>query len=269
MVSDVVSRRSEVGLNIHEGTYRTNFRPVFFLWKLLPTIGFYRYVFPIIWRAGVKAKRGEYDTTEWGKSSLAVMRALEDIGIQIEITGVGNFAQLNGPCVFLSNHMSTLETFVLPIIIAAIKPVTFVVKESLVKTPIFKYVMRSREPITVGRTNPREDLKAILEGGSAHLSAGISIIIFPQTTRCLVFDPGKFTTIGIKLARNANVPVVPLALKTDAWGNGKILKDFGRMDPSKKVYFAFGAPLWIKHRGAEEHKQVIEFIGSKLKGWYT
>jgi len=41
------------------------------------------------------------------------------------------------------------------------------------------------------------------------------------------------------------------------------------MDPSKKVYFAFGAPLWIKHRGAEEHKQVIEFIGSKLKGWYT
>jgi 1-acyl-sn-glycerol-3-phosphate acyltransferase len=163
--------------------------------------------------------------------------------------------------------MSTLETFVLPAIIASLKPVTFVVKEALVDTPIFKYVMRSRDPITVGRANPREDLKAVLEGGTERLNAGISIIIFPQTTRFLDFDPRKFNTIGMKLARRANVPVVPVALKTDAWGNGKILKDFGKMDPSKKVHFSFGEPLVIKDRGTEEQEKVLEFIGSRLKEW--
>jgi 1-acyl-sn-glycerol-3-phosphate acyltransferase len=256
-----------VGLDYHDGSYKTKRRHIFPLWKALPTLGFYRHVFSIVWRAGARAKRGKYDTTEWAKSSLEVLRALEHIGIEIEITGVEHFRELKGPCVFISNHMSTLETFVLPVIIASLKPVTFVVKEGLVETPVFKYVMRSRDPITVGRANPREDLRAVLEGGTDRLKAGISIIIFPQTTRFLDFDPKAFNTIGIKLAKRANVPVAPVALKTDAWGNGKYLKDFGKMDPAKKVHFAFGEPLWIKDRGTEEHEKVIEFISNKLKEW--
>jgi len=263
----IISQRSSVGLDYKNGSYKTAHRRIFPLWKALPTLGFYRYVFPIVLRAGARAKWGTFDTTEWAKSSLEVLRALENIGITIEITGIDHFRELNGPCVFLSNHMSTLETFVLPVVIASIKPVTFVVKEALVDTPVFKYVMRSRDPVIVGRANSREDLKAVLEGGTERLNAGISIVIFPQTTRYLDFDPKIFNTIGIKLAKKAGVPVVPIALKTDAWGNGKYLKDLGRMDPSVPVHFAFGKPLWIKDRGTEEHNKVLEFISSKLKEW--
>lgn len=266
-MNSFVSQRSLIGLDYKNGLYKTGPRHIFPLWKALPTLGFYRYIFPIVLRAAAKAKWGRYDTTEWCKSSLAVLRALESIGIKVEITGIDHFRELKEPCVFLANHMSTLETFVLPVIIAPIKPVTFVVKENLVETPVFKYVMRSRDPVTVGRANPREDLKAVLEGGTERLNAGISIIIFPQTTRFLDFDPKIFNTIGIKLAKKAGVPVVPVALKTDAWGNGKYLKDFGRMDPSLPVHFAFGKPQWIKDRGTEEHNQVIEFISSRLKEW--
>jgi 1-acyl-sn-glycerol-3-phosphate acyltransferase len=263
----IISHRSSVGLDYHNGSYRTGRRHVFPLWKALPTLGFVRYIFPIVFRAGARAKWGTFDTTEWAKSSLEVLRALENIGITIEITGVDHFRELNGPCVFLSNHMSTFETFVLPVVIASIKPVTFVVKEALVDTPVFKYVMRSRDPVTVGRTNARDDLRAVLEGGTERLNAGISIIIFPQTTRFLDFDPKTFNTIGIKLAKKAGVPVVPIALKTDAWGNGKHFKDFGRMDPSLPVHFAFGKPLWIKDRGTEEHNKVLQFINDKLNEW--
>jgi 1-acyl-sn-glycerol-3-phosphate acyltransferase len=163
--------------------------------------------------------------------------------------------------------MSTLETFVLPAIISQFKDVTFVVKQSLIDYPIFKHVMRSRDPITVGRSNPRDDLKAVLEGGAERLKAGRSIIIFPQTTRTPVFDPGSFNTIGVKLAKKAGVPVIPVALKTDAWSNGRILKDFGRILPSRSVHFAFGKPIRIMGRGNEEHAAIIEFIGSKLKEW--
>ncbi|MBI5213137.1 MAG: 1-acyl-sn-glycerol-3-phosphate acyltransferase [Nitrospirae bacterium] len=235
--------------------------------KAAPSLSLYCRIIDIVFRAASKAKNKKYGNAEWCDSSLESLRALEYVGVRIKITGIDNFRKLEGPCVFISNHMSTLETFVLPAIISPLKEATFVVKKSLIDYPVFKHLMRSRDPIVVGRTNPREDLKAVLEGGIERLEAGRSIIIFPQTTRTAVLDPKAFNTIGIKLAQRANVPVVPVALKTDAWGNGKYLKDFGKIDRSKKVYFAFGEPLWIKGRGAEEHNRIIEFISGKLKEW--
>jgi len=195
------------------------------------------------------------------------VRALERAGVRFDISGLEHVAAVDGPYVFIGNHMSTQETFVLPVILLPFKKITFVVKQSLMDYPVFGHVMRSRDPIAVRRTNPREDLKAVLEGGAARLGKGISLVIFPQTTRVPEFDPRQFNTIGIKLAKRAGVPVVPLALKTDAWGNGRYLKDFGRVDPSKKVFFEFGKPLMIMDRGTEEHQQIIDFISGKLKEW--
>lgn len=254
-------------LTYKDGAYKTNTGNVSLLSKTFPSFEFYRQVLMVVFKASSRAKRGRYDTAEWYKSSLAILHALESVGIKVEITGTDNIRTLDGPCVFLANHMSTLETFVLPVIIGHFKDITFVVKESLIQYPVFRHVMRSRDPVTVGRTTPREDLKAVLEGGTQKLKAGSSIIIFPQTTRATVFDPGEFNTIGIKLARKANTPVIPIAIKSDAWGTGRIIKDFGRIDPSRRVYFSFGEPIWIKGRGSEEHGRVIEFISSKLNQW--
>lgn len=254
-------------ISYKNGKYLTSGRNISLFSRNLPSINFYRQVLSIVFRASSRAKHSEYMTDDWAKSSHEILLALESVGVEIEITGVENFNVINGPCVFVSNHMSTLETMILPAIIAQFRDVTFVVKQSLVDYPVFKYVMRSRDPITVGRTNPRDDLKAVLEGGTERLKAGRSIIIFPQTTRAEVFAPKLFNTIGIKLAKRAGAPIVPVALKTDAWGNGRFLKDFGRIDPSKKVFFAFGKPLMVKDRGDEEHAEVIEFISAKLKSW--
>ncbi|HLE42148.1 MAG TPA: lysophospholipid acyltransferase family protein [Nitrospirota bacterium] len=249
------------------GSYKTAPGPVSFFSRACPSFAFYADVFSIVYRGSAKAKRGHYPTAAWAYSSLETFRALERVGVHIEITGVDHFQTLEGPCVFIGNHMSTLETFVLPAIIAPFKDVTFVIKRSLIDYPVFKHIMRSRDPIVVDRTNPRKDFEAVLEGGTARLKAGRSVIIFPQTTRTATVDPETFNTIGIKLARKAGVPIVPIALRTEAWGNGRLLKDFGRIDPSKPVHIAFGKPLLIKGRGAEEHGEIIEFILKKLKEW--
>lgn len=250
-----------------DGAYRTSPRPISLLAKALPSFIFYSHAVRIVWTGSALAKRGRYRTPEWCQSSLATLRALETVGVNLEITGVDSFQYLKTPCVFVANHMSTLETFVLPVIIASFLEATFVVKQSLVDYPVFKHIMRSRNPITVGRSNPRDDLKAVLEGGVERLKAGSSIIIFPQTTRTQVFNAEAFNTIGIKLAKRADVPVVPIALRTDAWGNGRYLKDYGKIDANKRVYFAFGKPMTIKDRGVEEHAAIIEFITGKLREW--
>jgi len=253
-----------------DDSYRTDpnrKRNVFSKFFVGPKFTFYLQVIWIVLKNSRRAMKGLYPAEKWAESSFEVMRALENVGASIEITGMNNMRKFNGPAVFIANHMSALETQVLPCIIQPVKPVTFVVKESLIHMPVFGPIMRSRDPIVVSRTNPREDLRAVLEQGNEKLRQGHSIIVFPQSTRSSTFNPAEFNTLGIKLALKAQVPVVPIALKTDAWGIGKRIKDFGPIDIRKKIHFAFGEPMTVKNRGAEEHQEIIAFISRKLEQW--
>jgi 1-acyl-sn-glycerol-3-phosphate acyltransferase len=228
---------------------------------------FYSAFLSIVIKAGLLVKRRRYSRMEWVRSSLGVVHNLERIGLRLEITGFEHLEQLDSPCVIVGNHMSTLETVVLPGLIQPIKDITFILKDTLLNYPVFGDILRHLQPIVVGRVNPREDFKIVMQEGLDRLKRGISIIVFPQTTRYLTFDPSQFNTLGIKLAKRAKVPVVPLALLTDAWRSGKHFKDLGPIDPSKKAYFAFGAPLWIKGRGSDAHDAVIQFIQHNLLKW--
>ena len=265
-MSDIVQKEIDrlpyTGATYHSSQVRPSL-----LARRFPSFEFYRSLIGIVWRAGSLAKRGGYGDKEWSDSSHEVVRALEQVGVGLEITGLDHLEGLDTACVFIGNHMSVLETFALPGTIRPLMPVTFIVKTSLLTYPVFGHVMRSRDPIAVGRTNPREDLRAVLKGGKDRLARGISLVVFPQTTRSPAFDPADFNTLGVKLARRAGVPVVPMALLTDAWGTGKRLKDFGKIDPSKRAHLAFGEPMWIDGRGGEEHEAIISFIQGKLKGW--
>lgn len=234
---------------------------------LFPTISFYCRLLKIVFDASSLAKAGKYDDNEWVKSSVRVLNALKGVGCDVEILGVENFISTPEPVVFIGNHMSTLETFVLPCIIQPYKKVTFVVKKSLIEYPVFKYVMISRDPVVVTRENPREDLKVVLNDGAEKLKNGVSIIVFPQTTRTSDFDPKEFNTIGIKLAKKAGVKVVPVAIRSDAWSNGKFLKDFGKIYPKRPVRFAFGKPVEVTGRGDTQHEYVISFIKEHLNKW--
>jgi 1-acyl-sn-glycerol-3-phosphate acyltransferase len=127
--------------------------------------------------------------------------------------------------------------------------------------------MKSRNPIIVGRTDPRKDLEAVMNGGVELLRNGISIVIFPQSTRSVEFKPEEFNSLGVKLAKKAGVDVVPIALKTDFWGNGKLIKELGPLDRQKHIYIKFGEPMKIVGNGKEENQKIIEFIKASLEEW--
>jgi 1-acyl-sn-glycerol-3-phosphate acyltransferase len=234
--------------------------------RIFPSLSFYQDFLRIIFRGSRLAQKGVYEEHDWWASSVEVVRALEKVGVSIQVTGLDVLKEAPGPVVFVGNHLSVLETVVLPAQICPYTPVTFVIKQSLVDMPVFKHIIRSRQPIVVTRTNPRQDLKTVLEQGCDRLSKGISVIIFPQTTRA-DFDPEQFSTIAIKLAKRANVPVIPLALLTDAWENGRLMKDFGKIKPSRQVHFAFGEPLRVEGKGSETHQAVLEYIQNHLERW--
>jgi 1-acyl-sn-glycerol-3-phosphate acyltransferase len=223
----------------------------------------------VVLRTRKEAIRKEYDTRAWTDSSFEIFRFIEKTGGIFHITGMENITKSPGSILFIGNHMSTLETMILPCIIGTQKELTFVVKQSLVEHPLFGDVMRSRNPIVVGRTDPRKDLEAVMNGGVDLLQKGISIAIFPQSTRSVEFRPEDFNSLGVKLAKKAGVDVVPIALKTDFWGNGKLIKELGPIDHKKQIHIKFGEPMRITGNGKEENQKIIDFIQSSLKEWNT
>lgn len=249
--------------------YQTPADAASFFGKTFPSVSFYTSFMAEIVRSARIARKGTYTDEEWCLSSFRILKALERTGLSISISGVINLRDIGSPCVLVSNHVSMMDTVILPGIIAQEIPLTFIIKKVLLDYPVFKHVMRSRNPIALSRTNAREDLKTVMLEGKKRLAQGISVTVFPQTTRSTTFDPKQFNTIGIKLAQKAGVPVVPVALKTDAWTNGKLIKDLGRIHPEVPAHFAFGAPIHIEGKGREEHQQVIDFISGKLKEWQS
>ena len=235
--------------------------------SLLPTPFFYLNATRVVFRAAGLAKKGLYDDERWIQDSCLIISLLEKTGCRLHVTGRNNFAQSSYPRVFVANHMSTLETFALPCLLNGEKKLTYVVKKELVDYPVFKHIMRSRDPVVVGRSNPRDDFKTVMQEGTRRLKQGTSIIIFPQTTRSRRFDPEQFNSMGVKLAKRAEVPVVPVALKTDAWSTGRLLKDYGRIRPSRDVYFGFDSPMTVSGNGKKEHERCMEFISDRIDKW--
>ena len=252
----------------HADRYDSPARRPGWLARCAPSLPFYWKIIGIVLRCSRLARQGRYDQFAWARSSEEVTGFLEECGCRIHASGLDHLERVDRPCIFIGNHMSTLETFVLPgMIVPRCGQLTYVIKRSLTEYPFFKHVMLSRNPVVVDRVNPRDDLKAVMEQGAERLAAGYSIVIFPQHTRAIEFDPDQFNSIGIKLAARTGAPVVPMALQTSAWSPGKHLKDYGPIIPSRPVRFAFGEPFKVAGKGSEEHQHVVRFIQGHLEQW--
>ncbi|MBM7613647.1 lysophospholipid acyltransferase family protein [Alkaliphilus hydrothermalis] len=220
-----------------------------------------------ILRAKKIADAGNFNRGEWAEASYRIMKNIEKCGGKFHLTGLNNLVETQKPLVLVSNHMSTLETMVFPCIIAPRMSASFVIKASLATHPYIGSIMRARKPIVVDRVNPREDLQKVMTEGQEMLASGRSVIIFPQSTRASDFIPEDFNTLGIKLAKRANVPIMPIAIKTDMWENGKYIRDLGPIDRSKHIHMAFGKSMEITGNGKETHKEILRFIGEHMNQW--
>ena len=249
--------------------YRSPSRPTPFVQRFagLTTVVFNAHMIRRWIVEGALASLGNYNNDKWALASVKIIKSIESVGGQLMVSGLKDIYNYRGPLVYIANHMSLLETMILPSILLATNKITFVVKDELLRYPIVGILMRALNLIAVSRLNPRQDLKVVLQEGQRFLADGCSVVIFPQATRSTAFDTQTFNSLGVKLAARSKVPVVPIAIKTDFQGNGKWIKDVGPVDPGKTLYFKFGEPLPVEGKGREAHRKVVDFISSSLSEW--
>ena len=218
-------------------------------------------------RSRSMALRGTYGDEAWALSSLEIIKGLERCRAKFRIEGMNKVRAAEGPLVFVANHMSTLETLALPGLVQPLKPVTFVVKQKLMSGFFWGPIMRSRDPISVTRRDPRADLETVLREGQARLASGISVIIFPQGTRTEAWARQGFNSLGVKLASKAGVGLMPIALKTDFWGSSGLFRGFGPIRRDREIRIEFGDAMKVEGRGKAEQELCLDFIESRLKAW--
>jgi 1-acyl-sn-glycerol-3-phosphate acyltransferase len=126
----------------------------------------------------------------------------------------GRWPDSPGPFVVVANHQSLLDIVLLSRMPREMK---WVGKEELFRIPWIGWMLRLTGDIAVRRGDPESGGEAV-ERAKAYLRRGMSVMIFPEGTRSrdarlLPFKKGAF-----RLAIEAGVPVLPVAISGTAAG---------------------------------------------------
>ena len=97
-----------------DGTYQTAPRRLSAWARAFPSLHFYARFIAVIFEGAAQVKQNRYSKSRWYCSSRDTLLALERIGVSFDITGVTHLKKLQSPCVIVANHMSIMETVVLP-----------------------------------------------------------------------------------------------------------------------------------------------------------
>ena len=154
----------------------------------------------------------------WAIVSVNLCRLI--CGINWTVKGANNIPDT--PCVIISNHQSTWETFFLQTLLT---PQTQVIKKELLKIPFFGWAFMTIKPIAINRKDPRQALQQVRDQGKAALQRGSWVLIFPEGTRTPPGELSKFSRGAAGLAKAAKTNILPIAHNAGInWPNSSWLK---------------------------------------------
>lgn len=215
---------------------------------------------------------GRLTTEKWAELCFSTVTGAESLGMNVELEGWKNREAYDGPVMYLCNHMSTLETILLPPVVLTYGPFCIVAKQSLAHLPLLGRAAAHMGMVGLTRKSPREDLVNLLRIGTERIKAGNSFLIFPQGSREAVFSRKVYSSIGAKLAERAGCPVVPLVIDSRCLPTrkrgllAKVFKDFGPVDTSRDIRLCCG-PLIPTGKAKVMHEAAFDWMASKLEEW--
>ncbi len=115
----------------------------------------------------------------------------------------------DGPVIFAANHESALDIFA--VVAAAPRTVRFLAKRELFRIPVFGWYLALGGHVEVDRRDHQRAV-ASLSAAAERVRGGLSLIVFPVGTRSRDRRIHPFKKGPFVIARQAGVPVVPVAV---------------------------------------------------------
>ena len=159
------------------------------------------------------------------------MRGLQVIcGVRWRVTGYENLpVGQTSPAILLVKHQSTLETFLMPILMP--HPLAYVFKRELLYIPFFGWAMARLDMIHIDRSQRAQAFSKVVAQGKELLARGIWIIMFPEGTRIPRGQTGVYKHGGTRLAVETGAPVIPIAVSSaKVWPRKAFVKRPGVVD---------------------------------------
>lgn len=114
------------------------------------------------------------------------------------------------PRIYMTNHQSYFDILGL----LAYLPVDFkfLMKQELMKIPLFGFAMRRAGYIGIERNDPRKAVKS-MQQAAERIRNGASVLIFPEGTRSVDGRLQEFKRGGFKLALKSRCDIVPVVIQ--------------------------------------------------------
>ena len=184
----------------------------------------------------------------WGQSMLFVGKHL--CGLDYVIEGRENIPDV--PSIIMIKHTTVFETYAQ---LAIFPPQTWVLKRELRWIPFFGWGLAAMNPIAIDRGAGLHAVQQVVEQGKERLANGIWITIFPEGTRMPLGETKRYGISGALLAREAQVPVLPVAHNAgEYWPRRSFIKRPG------VIQVRIGAPISPQGKSAQE-------ILDEASGW--
>ncbi len=153
------------------------------------------------------------------RSALRLLRSLA--GIRLEVSGLENLPPADRPCVFIANHSSYIDSFVL--IAALPRRISFLAKSELRQNPLLRWVLERIDTEFVERFDLEQSLADTARAAQA-ARGGRSLLVYPEGTFTRMPGLLSFYLGGFIAAVDAGKPIVPIVLqgtrsilRPDAW----------------------------------------------------
>lgn len=175
-------------------------------------------------------------------------------GIKVNVTGLGNIPHRQ-PVIFAANHQGAADI----LIVLANIPVNFrfAIKKELFNIPFFGWYLKRAGYFSIDRElvfSVSKTAAAMLEA----LTAGESVLVFPEGTRSRDGILGKFKRGSFMAALKSGAPIVPVAIS----GSYAILPKGSKLFKAAKVKLSFAKPVYIKNE--EEFDRKVELVREEI-----
>jgi 1-acyl-sn-glycerol-3-phosphate acyltransferase len=170
-------------------------------------------------------------------------------GVKVRAIGLENFDP-DVPRVYLSNHQSYFDILAL----LACLPVhfKFVLKQELMRIPLFGAAMRRAGYISIDREDPRKALKGMNEA-AAKIAGGASVLIFPEGTRSVDGELQSFKPGAFHIVLKARCDMVPIGIV----GSGAIIPKGSLRVRKGAITVHCGQPIGLQGRSKKEMPAIM------------